>query len=70
MASINLSEFVKFDGNFKPSFSDTCLFRQRVIERLKNPLKANGTFHRYYGKPIQNMDEFCNTLKNSKLYHV
>lgn len=55
---------------WEPSFSNTCLVRQRVIERLKNPLKATGTFHRYYGKPIENLDEFCNTLKNSKLYHV
>ena len=71
--SINILEFAVNKCSMKtwePSFSDTCLVRQRVIERLKNPLKANGTFHRYYGKPIENLDEFCNTLKNSKLYHV
>lgn len=55
---------------WEPSFNDTCLVRQRVIERLKNPLKANGAFHKYYGTPIENMDDFCNNLKKSELFYV
>ena len=55
---------------WEPSFMDTCLVRQRVIERLTDPMKAKTGFHKYYGKPIENMNEFCNNLKNSKLYYV
>lgn len=56
--------------NWSVKFKDTCLIRQRVIERLKNPLRAGGTFHKYYGKPIENMDEFCNQLKGHRLFYV
>lgn len=69
---INLSEIESesLKTGWAVKFKDTCLIRQRVIERLKNPLKANGTFHRYYGKPIENMDEFCNQIKGHRLYYV
>lgn len=73
---INLLEVEFPQGNifgkayWEPTFQDTCLVRQRVIERLKNPLKAATSFHRYYGKPIEDMDEFCQKLKNHKLFYV
>lgn len=55
---------------FEPKFEDTCLVRQRIIERLKEPKKAKQGFHRYYGNPIDDMDQFCEQLKKSKLYYV
>jgi len=55
---------------WKPTFQDTCIVRQRVIERLKSPMKAKTGFHKYYGKPIEDMEEFCNQLKKSKLFYV
>ena len=68
--SIEISEFSKFTAKWQPKFVDTCLVRQRVIERLTDPMKAKQGFHKYYGKPIKNMDEFCNNLKKSELYYV
>lgn len=71
--SINLLEFPcekKLCKMWSPTFKDTCLVRQRIIERLNNPKKAKEGFHRYYGKPIENLDEFCNEMKNSKLFYV
>jgi hypothetical protein len=56
--------------DWKPCFQDTALVRTRIIERLKEPKKAKPGFHKYYGKPIEDMDEFCNKLKNSELYFV
>lgn len=56
--------------NWTPSFQDTCIVRQRIIERLKSPMKAKTGFHKYYGKSIEDMDEFCQKLKNSQLYFV
>lgn len=69
--SIKCVEFpVKLVWGWSPRFKDTCLVRQRIIERLNNPRKAKEGFHRYYGKPIENLDEFCNVMKNSKLFYV
>lgn len=71
---IDLDEFkstILINGQpFEPKFKDTCIVRQRVIERLKSPMKATEGFHRYYGKPIENMNEFCEQLKTSKLFYV
>ncbi len=69
---IDLDEFHQIlpSKPFTPNFKDTCLVRQRVIERLKFPMKAKEGFHRYYGKPIENMNEFCEQLKTSKLFYV
>lgn len=71
---IDLDEFkstiLKIGQSFEPNFKDTCIVRQRVIERLKEPKKAKQGFHRYYGKPIENMNEFCEQLKKSKLFYV
>ena len=73
---INLLEVEFPQGNifgkayWEPSFQDTCLVRQRIIERLKSPMKAKEGFHKYYGKPIEDMNKFCENLKNSQLYYV
>lgn len=74
--SINLLEYECPQGRifgkayWEPSFQDTCLVRQRIVERLKSPMKAKEGFHKYYGKPIDNMDQFCEQLKKSKLFYV
>ncbi len=70
---INLLEFAGNNcqvKNWQPKFKDTCLVRQRIIERLKTPKKAKQGFHRYYGKAIEDMEQFCETLKKSELYYV
>ena len=70
---INLLEFTGNNcqcKNWQPKFKDSCLVRQRIIERLNEPKRAKQGFHRYYGKPIEYMNEFCETLKKSKLYYV
>ena len=56
--------------NWKPDYSDSILVRERIIERLKTPRKAKVGFHKYYGKPIENLDEFCNRLLQSELFYV
>ena len=56
--------------DWQPKFTDTVPVRLRVIERLKNPLKAKAGFHKYYGQPIENMDEFCEKIKTNKLFYV
>lgn len=70
---INLLEFAGNKcqvKNWQPKFEDTCLVRQRIIERLKEPKKAKQGFHRYYGNPIDDVNQFCETLKKSELYYV
>lgn len=57
-------------NNWNPTFQDTALVRTRIIERLKEPKKAKQGFHKYYGKSIENMDDFCQKLKQSQLYYV
>lgn len=54
-------------ANWKPTFRDSIEVRMRIVDRLKNPLKANGNFHKYYGKPIEDMEKFCDALTKSKL---
>ncbi len=56
--------------DWTPTFQDTCIVRSRIIERLTTPLKAKAGFHKYYGKSIEDMVEFCQKLKNSELYFV
>lgn len=56
--------------NWKPCFQDTALVRTRIIERLKEPKKAKPGFHKYHGKSIEDMDEFCDKLLTSELYYV
>lgn len=73
---INLMEFEFPQGQifgksyWEPSFEDSCIVRQRIIERLTSPLKAKVGFHKYYGKSIEDMEQFCSNLKQSKLFYV
>ncbi len=53
-----------------PSIEDSNLVRERIIERLKNPKKAKPGFHKYYKRPIEDMEEFSLKLLNSELYYV
>lgn len=71
--TINILEFSGHNCQCKgwqPRFKDSCLVRQRIIERLQEPKKAKPGFHRYYGKPIENIEHFCEQLKKSELYYV
>lgn len=71
---ISLAEFAILNDelcqNWKPLPEDSNLVRDRIIERLKEPKKAKPGFHKYYGKSIENMDGFCQKLKNSELFYV
>ena len=67
--SIDITEFPN-TISWEPKFRDSCLVRSRIKDRLLNPLKANASFHRYYGKPIENLVEFTDTMLKSKLYYV
>lgn len=66
------SEYLLNDllGDWTPNYFDSNLVRERIVERLKEPKKAKPGFHKYYGKSIEDMDEFCQKLKESKLYYV
>lgn len=57
-------------ADWKPLLVDSVQVRLRIEDRLKNPLKAKAGFHKYCGKSIDDMDEFVEMLKKSKLHHV
>jgi len=68
---INLSDFpVDLVWGWTPALSATDLVRERIVERLIYPRKAKPGFHRYYGKPIEDMTQFCYNLGNSELFYV
>ena len=71
---IDLSEFpTELCNDWKPSYTDTMVLRQRVVHRLREPKsgrKAN-EFHRYEGKFIgELMDVFCDNILTSDVYYV
>ncbi len=70
--SIDLFEFNGLlpSKSFEPTFKDTCIVRQRIIERLKSPMKAKQNFHRYYKNSIEDMESFCKNLEKSELFYV
>lgn len=43
-----------------PSREERMINMQRIIERLREPLKKKTPWH-YYGKPIRNIEEFITT---------
>lgn len=57
-------------NNWEPELKDSYLVRERIAERLKSPRKAKPGFHKYYKKPIEDIDDFCSKLMNSELYFV
>lgn len=68
---VDFKEFpTELSYSWTPSLRDTDLVRERIKERLIKPLKAKPGFHKYYGKPIDNMEEFATKMVESKLYWV
>lgn len=55
---------------WEPTMRDSRILRERIAGRLKSPLKARPGFHRFYKKPIDDMDSFIEKMKNSELYVV
>lgn len=69
--NILLSSFPEqYLGSWCPGFAESDIIRERVYERLLNPIKARSGFHKYYKKPIKNIQEFALRMKNSPLYYV
>ena len=71
--NIDLSEFPsELVNDWKPTMEDSKHIRERISDRLINPLKAKKfKFHRYYGTLIEEtMTEFRASIKDSDLYHV
>ena len=57
-------------NEWKPTKESSKILRERVSERLLAPLKAKPGFHKYYKRPIKDMEEFSQKLLNSELYYV
>lgn len=55
---------------FIPSISDSNLVRERIVDRLRNPKKAKPGFHKFHGKPIEDIETFSYHLLHSELYFV
>ena len=69
--SIRITEYPQeLWWGWNPSPSDTDLVKNRICERLMNPKKAKAGFHKYYGKPIADIQAFCQELLISKRYFV
>lgn len=66
----NLPQVKRFCQGWAPSTRDTKIVRKRIVERLMAPLKAKSSFHKYMGKPITDMYQFCNNILNSPLHFV
>ena len=68
---INLNEFpINLQNDWSPKIEDSMIVRERIIERLIKPLRAKIGFHKYYKGEIKNINDFCNSLRNSKLNDV
>lgn len=69
--TINISEYpYQYCNVWKPTKEASIILRNRISERLKNPLKAKNNFHRYYKQPIKDMEQFINNMIESELHHV
>lgn len=55
-------------NDWTPSYTDTMLVRERIVDRLKKPLKLKN--HRYRRNNITNIDEFANKLLKSEVNRV
>lgn len=71
---IDLDEFPKeLVNDWIPTMDDSKHIRERIADRLVNPLKAKrGKFHRYHGKLIddESMPSFQSMIMTSEIYHV
>lgn len=67
--NIRLIEYpADFLWSWNPQPNDSDIVRQRIVDRLLAPKKANNSFHRYMGRPITDMSSFCDRLLQSKLF--
>ncbi len=57
----------RFLHDWHATMKDSQIVRDRIADRLKNPLKATSNYHKYYSRTIGSIDEFCNKLKNAEL---
>lgn len=68
---INIEEYpTELRGDWKPNVEDSRLIKERIQDRLQNPLKAKNGFHRFQSEPISNMNDFINELNHSELFHL
>jgi deoxyribonuclease (pyrimidine dimer) len=69
---IDLSEFPKeLINDWKPTMEDSKHIRERIADRLANPLKAKKGFHRFYGKLLDdNLQTFQSRLLESDLFFL
>lgn len=68
---IDLGEFPsELRGDWKPTIESSNIIRERIADRLIHPLKAKKGFHRFYKKPIENMNDFSCKMLNSELFEV
>ena len=68
---VNFREFPsELTYSWIPKFRDSELVRKRISERLITPLKAKPGFHKYYGKSIDDMEDFTNKIINHTLFWV
>lgn len=60
----------KLKNFWAPRLNDSIIIRQRIFERLKEPLRAKPGFHKYRKAKIDNISDFANTMLNSELFYV
>lgn len=57
----------RFLNDWECKLEDSIIVRERIVDRIKNPLKATKNYHKYYGSTIASVEEFCFNIINSKL---
>jgi hypothetical protein len=57
---------VKFLNDWSPSEKDFLEVKNRIVDRIENPLKAKKSFHKYNKSELYNV----NYLKNAKSYAI
>lgn len=57
-------------NDWQPSLEDSLIVRERIKDRLHNPLKAKPGFHKYYKNEIQDIRFFADEIIQSNLYYV
>jgi len=69
---IDLSEFPsELVNDWKPTMEDSKHIRERIADRLANPLKAKKNFHRFHGKLLnENLQQFQERLLTSDLFFL
>lgn len=69
---IDLSEFPnELVNDWKPTMEDSKHIRERIADRLANPLKAKKNFHRFYGKLLDdNLKPFQDRILFSDLFSL